>query len=244
LKVQSATTLPSKTQLFGSTANANCALRTLRRLLHKAEEWKLIRRAPKIKLLPKRERTLRLDDEAERKLRAAAPECKWRLRTLELFQDIVVLVRDTGLRNEKELYQIRIEDIHWDRHVLFLPDSKTITGSRDVPLSDRALAFFAGAVAVEKELTGGKRSRREIIYFKLYQSQVLVIKRAIETAALMLGSDRSRGLPPGDDLCRLSEGANLDNGDTAMLMFSIPRFFSLLPPRQQKTFLLELLLKA
>jgi len=32
----------------GSAANANCALRTLRRLLHKAEDWKLIRRAPKI----------------------------------------------------------------------------------------------------------------------------------------------------------------------------------------------------
>ena len=52
----------------GSAANTNCALRTLRRLLHRAEEWKLIRRAPKIKLLPEKERSLRLDDEAERKL--------------------------------------------------------------------------------------------------------------------------------------------------------------------------------
>jgi hypothetical protein len=32
----------------GSPSNANCALRTLRRMLHKAEEWKLIRNAPKI----------------------------------------------------------------------------------------------------------------------------------------------------------------------------------------------------
>ena len=29
----------------GSAGNANCALRTLRRMLHKAEEWKLIARA-------------------------------------------------------------------------------------------------------------------------------------------------------------------------------------------------------
>jgi hypothetical protein len=35
----------------GSAGNANCALRTLRRMLHMAEEWKLIARAPKIKLL-------------------------------------------------------------------------------------------------------------------------------------------------------------------------------------------------
>jgi hypothetical protein len=44
----------------GSASNANCALRTLRRLLHKAEDWKLIRRAPKIKLLPENERSLRI----------------------------------------------------------------------------------------------------------------------------------------------------------------------------------------
>jgi hypothetical protein len=30
--------------LSGSASNANCALRTLRRMLHKAEEWNLIGR--------------------------------------------------------------------------------------------------------------------------------------------------------------------------------------------------------
>jgi hypothetical protein len=35
----------------GSAANANCALRTLRRMLHKAEEWKVIGHAPKIKMM-------------------------------------------------------------------------------------------------------------------------------------------------------------------------------------------------
>ena len=122
----------------GSAANANCALRTLRRLLHKAEDWKLIRRAPKIKLLPEQERLLRLDDEAETKLLAGAAECNWRPKTLELFRDIVMLARDTGMRNEKELYRTRIENIGWDRHIVFVPDSKTVTGIREVPLSDRA----------------------------------------------------------------------------------------------------------
>ena len=122
----------------GSAANANCALRTLRRLLHKAEDWKLIRRAPKIKLLPEQGRLLRLDDEAERKLLAGAAECNWRPKTLELFRDIVMLARDTGVRNEKELYRTRTENIGWDRHIVFVPDSKTVTGIREVPLSDRA----------------------------------------------------------------------------------------------------------
>ena len=42
----------------GSAANANCALRTLRRMLHKAEEWRLIRHAPKIKLINEGTRTI------------------------------------------------------------------------------------------------------------------------------------------------------------------------------------------
>jgi hypothetical protein len=46
---------------------------------------------------------------------------------------------------------------------------------------------------VEKELTEREAEPREIIYFKLYQSQMPVIERAIETPALMLRSDRSRG---------------------------------------------------
>jgi hypothetical protein len=33
----------------------------------------------------------------------------------------------------------------------------------------------------------------ELIYFKLYKSQVPVIEQALETAARMLGSDKSRG---------------------------------------------------
>jgi hypothetical protein len=50
---------------------------------------------------------------------------------------------------------------------------------------------------VEKELTGRETEPWEIIYFKLYRSQIPVIEQAIETAALMLGTDKSRGFPSG-----------------------------------------------
>lgn len=46
---------------------------------------------------------------------------------------------------------------------------------------------------VEKHLTGRDSEPYEIIYFKLYKSQIPVIEQALETASLMLGSDRSRG---------------------------------------------------
>jgi hypothetical protein len=45
---------------------------------------------------------------------------------------------------------------------------------------------------VEKELTGKDTEPWEIIYFKLYQSQIPVIEQAIGTAARMLGSDTTR----------------------------------------------------
>lgn len=121
----------------GSSSNANCALRTLRRMLHKAEDWKLIRTAPKLKLMKEYGRSLRLDDEAERKLLAGAVACKWRKRSLELFRDIVILMRDTGMRNERELYRMRIENLDWKSRVIFVPDSKTPEGRRSVPMSNR-----------------------------------------------------------------------------------------------------------
>ena len=59
---------------------------------------------------------------------------------------------------------------------------------------------------VEKELTGRETEPWEIIYFKIYKTQIPVIEQAIETAGLMLGTDKSRGLS-GDDLCRLPGGS-------------------------------------
>src|SRR5215470_17938170 len=41
---------------------------------------------------------------------------------------------------------------------------------------------------VEKELTGRDSEPHEIIYFKIYMSQIPVIEQALETAALMLGT--------------------------------------------------------
>jgi hypothetical protein len=59
---------------------------------------------------------------------------------------------------------------------------------------------------VEKELTGREEEPSELIYFKVYKSQIPVIEQAFETAALMLGADKSRGYCIGDDLCRLHGG--------------------------------------
>ena len=82
-------------------------------------------------------RSLRLDDEAEKKLLVGAAACNWRKRSLQLFQDIIILMRDTGMRNERELYRMRIENLDWETRVIFVPDSKTEEGRRRVPMSNR-----------------------------------------------------------------------------------------------------------
>ena len=91
--------------------------------------------------------------------------------------------------------------------------------------------------AVERELTGKISERWEIVYFKLYQSQMAVIEKAIETAALMLGSDRSRGYCLEMICADFLAGANLDHGDPETLLFSMQRFYKFLPGEERRKFL-------
>src|ERR1039457_5367240 len=64
---------------------------------------------------------------------------------------------------------------------------------------------------VEKELTGRETEPWEIIYFKLYKTQIPVVEQAIETAALMLGTDKSRGYCLEMICADFLAGASLDN---------------------------------
>jgi hypothetical protein len=89
---------------------------------------------------------------------------------------------------------------------------------------------------VEKELTGKDSEPHELIYFKVYKSQVPVIEQAIETAALMLGSDKSRGYCLEMICADFLAGANLDSGQPEVLLHSLSRFFQFLPGDQRQAF--------
>jgi hypothetical protein len=90
---------------------------------------------------------------------------------------------------------------------------------------------------VEKELTGRETEPHEIIYFKVYRSQIPVIEQALETAAMMLGTDRSRGYCLEMICADFLAGVNLDNGNPGVLLQSISRFFKFLPQAQKQAFL-------
>jgi hypothetical protein len=90
---------------------------------------------------------------------------------------------------------------------------------------------------VQRHLTGEETEPWEIIYFKVYKSQLPVIEQAIETAALMLGSDKSRGYCLEMICADFLAGANLESGDTRALRLALDRLFRLLPSSEQQQFL-------
>ena len=82
---------------------------------------------------------------------------------------------------------------------------------------------------VERHLTGRDTEPWEIVYFKFYKSQLPVIEQAIETAALMLGSDKSRGYCLEMICADFLAGAHLTEGDPNSLLMSLCRLIEFLP---------------
>jgi hypothetical protein len=66
---------------------------------------------------------------------------------------------------------------------------------------------------VERHLTGKETEPWEIIYFKLYKSQLPVVEKALETGALMLGTDKSRGYCLEMICADFLAGANLKDSE-------------------------------
>ncbi len=68
---------------------------------------------------------------------------------------------------------------------------------------------------VERHLTGKETEVWEIVYFKLYKSQLPVVEKAIETAGLMLGTDKSRGYCLEMICADFLAGANIEESESS-----------------------------
>lgn len=117
----------------GSPSNVNCVRRTVRRLLNVAETAGIIAKCPRIPLLEENERTAILDEAAEQALMPHSPQP---------LKDIIVLMRELGMRNARELYCMVIERIDWTSRNYNVPASKTSAGIRSVPLTERTLEIL------------------------------------------------------------------------------------------------------
>jgi hypothetical protein len=88
---------------------------------------------------------------------------------------------------------------------------------------------------VERYLTGKETEPHEIIYFKLYKSQLPVVEQALETVALMLGSDKARGYCLEMICADFLAGSGTQENQLEVLVLSLERLYQTLPEdgRQQ-----------
>ena len=93
---------------------------------------------------------------------------------------------------------------------------------------------------VERELTGRETEPHEIICFKIYKSQIPVIEQAIETAALMLGTDKSRGYCLEMICADFLAGAHASGGDPEVFVDAVVRSYYLMKDEQKASFLHKL----
>jgi hypothetical protein len=82
---------------------------------------------------------------------------------------------------------------------------------------------------VERYLTGKETEPWEIIYFKLYKSQLPVVEQALETTALMLGSDKSRGYCLEMICADFLAGSATQENQSEVLVLSLERLYQTLP---------------
>ena len=84
---------------------------------------------------------------------------------------------------------------------------------------------------VERYLTGKETEPWEIIYFKLYKSQLPVVEQALETTALMLGTDKSRGYCLEMICADFLAGAGRNQSE--VLVVFLERLFQILPDERK-----------
>jgi hypothetical protein len=77
----------------------------------------------------------------------------------------------------------------------------------------------------------------EILYFKVFKSELPVIEQAMETASLMLGGSKSRGYCLEMICADFLAGANLENPDPSTLSSLVRRFFEFLPATHKRELL-------
>jgi len=77
-----------------------------------------------------REQTIDLDTEAKLLSVGKQP-----------MEDVLIIIQDTGMRPD-EVFRIRVENINWNRRLIFNPHGKSRAPRRHVPISQRMLELL------------------------------------------------------------------------------------------------------
>jgi len=167
-----------------SAANTNNALRTLRRMLKKAQEWQLLSAVPVVKLMEEQDREQLIEPWMEQALLAATagPRLTGKGRKSrvgwEPFRTVLLIMLDSGLR-PGEIFRLRWENIHWDKGLIFNPRGKSRKSRRFVPLTERVKAALAARKGDANEgwVFPSKRARSGYITDREVSKQWLEARR-------------------------------------------------------------------
>jgi integrase len=127
-----------------SPAYTNQALRTLKVMLGKAEEWSLIDRRPKFSTVTARGREKLVDSTIEANLQFAlmTPDKNGRIRRLrEQAWVVMVILQDTGMRPQ-DVFPLRVEHLDRVNRRIWVPSGKTANARRFVGMSERMLQLL------------------------------------------------------------------------------------------------------
>ncbi len=172
------------TKVGSSPANTNNALRTVRRMLKKAQEWNLISTTPVIKLVEECGREQLIEAWMEEKLlivmagERLTPKGHVSRVGWEPFRTVLLIMLDSGLR-PSEIFRMRWENIHWERGVIFNPRGKSRKSKRYVPLTERMKAALLARKGDREEgwVFSSKRSATGHITDREVSKQWLEAKR-------------------------------------------------------------------
>lgn len=128
-------------KLPGSGSNANCALRTLRRMLSIAVEENVIQRAPRIRLAKEKRRELTISAETEGQILEAMPKTP---------HDAFLLVLDAGMR-PGEVVALEWPRVDFDRGVILVAAGKTPRARRHLAMTTRVRAMLLERWAAKKK---------------------------------------------------------------------------------------------
>jgi integrase len=143
----------TRRQVECSAQYTNQALRTVRRMLSKARDWKLIPTVPKIRLAKAYGRDTLIDPATEKLLLddSVQPVNNSRIQRMRAqLRDFIVIAMDTGMR-PREILEMRIENIDWANLRIWIPSGKTAKSRRYVGVSQRMRDVIEARCAGHRE---------------------------------------------------------------------------------------------
>lgn len=115
-----------------SRTYSNQALRTLKVMLGKAKEWKVLRDRTSFTVPKASGRDCLIRGEAEAAMERELTGNKHRHQAWL----VMMIMQDTGMR-PSEVFEIRLENVHWAERRIFIPEGKSEKARRFVGISER-----------------------------------------------------------------------------------------------------------